>query len=561
MKLNRRQKGILGIIFIITLITISWIGLSKLYPESNSLRYLPDRIYRIIKIAFGSDPSATSLEDENIPWELILAKVFTIVILLFGAFKIIQKVFSEQYTLLLASFKQNHLISVGLSKKGRQIVQSLKKDYHRKGVVIEKENEPADSSAIKKEGHLLITGNAEEESTLIEAGIKRAADLIVFLDNEQSVIEIVESVQQIYKKSHSANKLRCYVHLRNPRLIELVRNADLKFANNSVELHFFNIHKMVARQFFSQLLIDLERIGKPQLEKVVFIGFGHFAKAILLQALRMLHVHPEREPTIAIYTDAAKKEQALFQERYPMAHKIGSISFHEFNGSFHALLEQEQLANTAQHTIVVNAFDDDETNLNNALELLQQSRQLDFPIYTLNAEGKGLRALMESSTENQRIHFFGGIEETCSIEFITGEKQDRMAQAIHDDYQKLISGEASESNRYTSDWHTLSEDAKDANRAQADHIPFKLLLTGKSLNPLSNRDLHFSKEEIESLAIIEHKRWMAHRYLYGWDYAPIRNDERKLHPSLVPWDQISDAEKQKDRDTILRIPKLLQAVR
>src|SRR5690606_3458870 len=269
-------------------------------------------------------------------------------------------------------------------------------------------------------------------------------------------------------------------------------------------------------------------------------------------ALRIMHLHPNKEPKIAFYTEGANKAQIQFQERYPMAHKIGEISFHAFEGSFTPILHEQNVGELNKKAIVINAFDDDEINLNNALELLQKSRLSEFAIYTLNAEGKGLRALMEGSKENKSIHFFGGIEETCSIEFITGEKQDKIAQAIHDDYQKLTSGEATESSRYTSDWQTLSEDAKDANRTQADHIPFKLLLTGKPLETTNPKDFQFTSEEIEYLAIIEHKRWMAHRYLHGWDFGTTRNDDLKLHPSLVPWEQISEAEKQKDRDTILR---------
>jgi len=67
MKLTRKQKGLFGIAFIGCLIILSWIGLSKLHPESNTLRYLPDRIYRIIKIVFGGDPIGAALEQEDIP--------------------------------------------------------------------------------------------------------------------------------------------------------------------------------------------------------------------------------------------------------------------------------------------------------------------------------------------------------------------------------------------------------------------------------------------------------------------------------------------------------------
>src|SRR5690606_16845406 len=125
MKFTRKQKGLFGIAFIGCLIILSWIGLSKFYPESDTLRYLPDRVYRIIKIVFGGDPIGPSLEPADMPWELLAAKVFTTIILLYGGFKIIQKIFSEQYTLLRASFRQNHHIVVGVSAKGRNLLHSL----------------------------------------------------------------------------------------------------------------------------------------------------------------------------------------------------------------------------------------------------------------------------------------------------------------------------------------------------------------------------------------------------------------------------------------------------
>ncbi|WP_313515471.1 NAD-binding protein [Sphingobacterium sp.] len=559
MNLTRRQKGLLGIAFVCFLIILSWIGLSKFFPESNSLRYLPDRIYRIIKIVFGGDPSGSGLEAENVPWELILAKICAIGILLFGAYKIIQKVFSEQFNLLKASFKQNHVISVGISKKGRQLFQSLKEDYKQKGIAIEKETDHADINSVKKQGHLVIIGNAEEESTLLEAGIKRASSLIVFLENEQTVIEIIESVQDIYDRSKCQNDLLCFLHISNPRLIDLVKNTGIHLDNNQIQLRFFNIHKMLARQFFSQLPLDLQRDGKKlsDINKIVFLGYGDFAKAMMVQAMRIFHISVENDLKIAVYSEQAEKDRNYFNEQYPKANKIFPIEFHNFQETYNELISREELLEKGDETLFITAFDQDQTNLNSALELLDKAQNSKFPIYVLNAEGKGLRKLIRYSEESDRIKFFGQMEDICNLEFITGNKLDRLAQAIHDDYRKLLSGASSESARYTSDWLTLSEDAKDASRAQADHIPYKFLLTHKEW-PVNQPDAtSFSEDEVETLAIIEHNRWMAHRYINGWDYGEVRNDELKLHPSLIPWEILSESEKQKDRDTILRIKILL----
>jgi len=559
MKITRRQKGLLGIAFICFLIIISWIGLSKFFPESNSLRYLPDRIYRIIKIVFGSDPSGSSLEANNVPWELIVAKICAIVILIFGAYKIIQKIFSEQFNLLKASFKKDHVVSIGISKKGRQLFKSLKEEYNKKGIAIEKETDHADIKSVKKLGHLVIIGNAEEENTLLEAGIKRASTLIAFLENEQTVIEIIESVQEIYDETKCQNHLKSYLHISNPRLIDLVKNTGIHFQSNNIELRFFNIHKMLARQFFSQIPLDFQRSGKhiSDIKRIVFLGYSDFAKAMLVQIMRIFHTSIANDLRVAIYSDQAEKEGKYFIEQYPKVQKIFPITFNNFQGTYNEMIQQEELISKGNETLFITAFDQDQNNLNAALELLNKTKHAAFSIYVLNAEGKGLRKLIRSSEEIDRIKFFGQMEDICNLEFITGEKQDKLAQAIHDDYRKLLSGANSESSLYTSDWSTLSEDAKDASRAQADHIPYKFLLTEREWPVLDPQKISFSQEEVETLAIIEHNRWMAHRYINGWDFGETRNDELKLHPSLIPWEILSESEKQKDRDTILRIKVLL----
>lgn len=560
MKPTRRQSGIFGIIFICSLLILSWVGLSKLYPEGGLWRYIPDKIYKVTKIALGGDPTGSAIEPQNTPWELTVAKIFAIGIVIFGAYKIIQKAFAEQLALLSASFKRRHYITIGLSKKGQRLLSSIKKDKGEKAVVIEKDAELIKRSSVGKHGHIVVPGDGEDKETLLEAGVLHAAHLMLFLENEQSIIEIVEAIRQIYKRKKTENHLKCYVHLRHPRLIELVRNAGLYTDNKQVELHFFNQHKMVARQFYTRLLNDVydQGIHLNTIRQVIIIGYGNFAHALLLQTLRVLHISADNDVQIALYCEQAALNEALFTEHHPKAHKIYPISFHEFTGSFSSMLTDRRLHTLDRQSIIISACDDDQTSLSRSLELLNVSSRLSFNIYTLNTEGKGLRSLIDGTRELPRLKSFGSIEETTTVESITEEKQDRMAKAIHDDYQKKISGADSESRRFISDWPALPEEAKDASRAQADHIPFKLMLTGKYLPDISKiENLSFSSADVERLAMIEHNRWMAHRYLNNWDYGEHRDDNLKHHPSLIPWQDLSEGERQKDRETILRLKKVL----
>ena len=64
---------------------------------------------------------------------------------------------------------------------------------------------------------------------------------------------------------------------------------------------------------------------------------------------------------------------------------------------------------------------------------------------------------------------------------------------------------------------------------------------------------------LERLAGNVHDIWARERLALGWRYGPRRDDERKEHPSLVPYDQLSDEEKAFDRQVATGTVKTLAA--
>ena len=67
-------------------------------------------------------------------------------------------------------------------------------------------------------------------------------------------------------------------------------------------------------------------------------------------------------------------------------------------------------------------------------------------------------------------------------------------------------------------------------------------------------------ENIERLAEAEHDRWMRKKLSDGWYWAPERRNEEKLHPALVPYDKLSEAYKEKDRNGIRTYKDILALV-
>lgn len=61
----------------------------------------------------------------------------------------------------------------------------------------------------------------------------------------------------------------------------------------------------------------------------------------------------------------------------------------------------------------------------------------------------------------------------------------------------------------------------------------------------------------ELLAKNTHEVWAKGRINDGWKYGEKRDDEKKETPCLVPYEMLSDAEKEYDRKTSLETLKLI----
>ena len=74
-------------------------------------------------------------------------------------------------------------------------------------------------------------------------------------------------------------------------------------------------------------------------------------------------------------------------------------------------------------------------------------------------------------------------------------------------------------------------------------------------------DFEFTKDELELLAQMEHRRWRASRVLAGYRLGETadgkKDPHRKIHPLLVDWEKLPDAERERARETVARIPAWL----
>lgn len=68
------------------------------------------------------------------------------------------------------------------------------------------------------------------------------------------------------------------------------------------------------------------------------------------------------------------------------------------------------------------------------------------------------------------------------------------------------------------------------------------------------------EELVEKLSAHNHDIWSQGRLADGWTLGPERNDAKREHPCLVPYEELPESEKQYDRQTATEVLKAIVAL-
>jgi hypothetical protein len=142
---------------------------------------------------------------------------------------------------------------------------------------------------------------------------------------------------------------------------------------------------------------------------------------------------------------------------------------------------------------------------------------------------------------------------------LLGSAREALAEAIHDRYRRDNADKRAADDPAMADWAALDEGLKESNRRQADHIPAKLKAVGCDFAPAGPgkaKAVRFTPDEVETMARMEHGRWVAEKLLDGFGPGP-RDPGKKTSPYLVPWDELEEKIRDYDREAVREIPELL----
>jgi ppGpp synthetase/RelA/SpoT-type nucleotidyltranferase len=136
--------------------------------------------------------------------------------------------------------------------------------------------------------------------------------------------------------------------------------------------------------------------------------------------------------------------------------------------------------------------------------------------------------------------------------------QEEMAKTFHANY---VAGSSRRLPPNMQPWADLDKTFKRANLEQAHYSVEILQAAGFEVEKVDGPPVIFTgfdeKKDVEPMAELEHGRWNIERLRDGWRYAKTRDDPRKLHNYLVPWEELPDDIKRYDRDAVRAFPEIL----
>jgi RyR domain len=325
------------------------------------------------------------------------------------------------------------------------------------------------------------------------------------------------------------------------------------------------------------LYASADRQAAPQVHLLI-IGFGHAGQILLEEAVQDSIAGTLDRPFVTVIDRQAEVLAATFARDKPQYALAADIAFIEFEvgddfddrllaaetGAQHAALfaRDEQ----APVTSVALCLPSDDDNVIAALALRGLRRRAGryfAPVFMRLREPEGAANVFFHADRDRIVDPFDSIvpirlsQEALAIHILGEGERDQLARHIHARFRAL-SGDEQAAN---ASWSALDETYRRANRHAADHVAAKLwsldLATERHSTESSlavdaewQRNLAARESDLENIAQLEHRRWIADRVMEGWSYAERRDDDLRRHPDLRPFDELAVREQEKDRDQI-----------
>jgi hypothetical protein len=309
---------------------------------------------------------------------------------------------------------------------------------------------------------------------------------------------------------------------------------------------------------------------------ILVVGVGRLGESIVVNSARTWWERRTKGAgrlRITLIDNQAKIRKELLSLRYPQLEEACDLVTEQIDIKGPDFERADFLFNNQGNldvTVVYVCLDDDSNALSAALTLRQRLRETEIPIVVRTAHESGLVTLLQKRNLEHdsfiSLRPFALLDRTCTPELISGCIYEILACAFHEQYvdSERKKGSTPETNPSIVFWEDLPESLRESNRNQVEYIRVKLEAIGCDIAVTNEWDVppfRFSPDEVESMAQMEHERFVAERQKQGFTYAPTKDLAKKKSPALVPWQELPDLEKEKDRNSVRQLSEILAKAR
>jgi hypothetical protein len=488
----------------------------------------------------------------------------------YAAIRALMAIFKEQVQSFYMWFIKDHFVICGLGRKGSILAKGFQKCGYRT-VIIEQDEDNDYLEQCKEQGTIVIAGNATSPAILRNARVDKARYLFSVTGDDGANAEIAVHALRMFK-NHKGKTFTCFVHITDPQLCNLLMEHEM-FTEKSetFRLEFFNIYDKGARAVLKNYpAFSKNNDNGTSQPHVVVVGLGSMGKSLVVHAARdwqSIFKKTGRQLYVTIIDKEAIRKTDLLCLQYPQLKNVCSINPQQIDIRWPEFQESGFLFDSKGHcniTIIYICLGDSSLGLSAALTLYEKLKGQRIPIVVRVIQDEGF-AVLSRELKFENVYPFALLDETCKPREILSGVNELVAITLHEEYvhQQKNLGHTPQTKPAIFPWNELDEQYKESNRRQAYHVGVKLKTVGCGVTLLTDWDaelIKFRPVEVETMAKMEHIRWMEEKKTEGWKYGPIRDDDKKIHPSLIPWEELTEADKEINRNFIRKLPHVLAQV-
>lgn len=490
-----------------------------------------------------------SAEGRPVPWQLHLGRFAAPAVLGYAAVRgLLLLARGEVARWRARLFARGHVVVVGDSSTAQAVTAAARASVT--AVVVSE-----DGSGLAPARSRLATfpGPVTDAVALAHARPDRARHVVVATGDDARNLEAMAAVQAAL--TDVSPRPVIHVELADAPLWRELHAIALSADGLRAPVEFFNLVDRQARALLDGMRDVLAGIGAPV--RVIVSADERSESALVSHLIR--RIGGEGRVTLILVGEDARAARERLRRALPWLDGVADVlavgrsdieenAGRELEGAAMALIDHSEAAPAL------------------ALASLIARCAPELPAAVAVSDPAMAQAL-HSSLPFGRLRLVATREDALGAALFGESAVELIARAKHDDYvtRELAAGRSPADNPSLVDWDRLPESLRESNRRFAESVAAKLAELGARIVPLRGPapagQLGLDARRLEELAQGEHLRWMADLEAEGWRATDGPKDpERRLHPLLVPWDELSEADRDKDRDAYRALPGLLGRV-